>query len=104
MTLKSRKVFSAVHISIIVLSLVSSPLAQAPRARLGIRQLAAQEPRQTEEEKRAAKELERKALALIDEVVADATSLSLAKNRVRILTVASDVLWTRDEERARALV
>src|SRR5262249_7737890 len=76
----------------------------APRARLGIRQLAAQEPRQTEEEKRAAKELERKALALIDEVVADATSLSLAKNRVRILTVASDVLWTRDEERARALV
>jgi len=104
MTLKSRKVFSAVHISIIVLSLVSSPLAQAPRERLRIRQLAAQAPQQTEEEKRAAKELERKALALIDEVVADAMSLSLAKNRVRILTVASDVLWTRDEQRARALV
>jgi hypothetical protein len=104
MTLKSRKVFSAVHMSIIVLSLVSSPLAQAPRARLGLRQVAAQESQQTEEEKRGAKELERKALALIDEVVADAMSLSLAKNRVHILTVASDVLWTRDEERARALV
>jgi hypothetical protein len=90
--------------SIIVLSLVSSPLAQAPRERLGIRQVAAQEPRQTEEEKKAARELESKALALIDEVVADAMSLSLAKNRVRILTVASDVLWTRDEGRARALV
>ena len=33
MTLKSRKVFSAVHMSIIVLSLVSSSLAQAPRTR-----------------------------------------------------------------------
>src|SRR6266508_4076233 len=104
MTLKSRKVFSAVHMSIIILSLVSSPLAQTPRERLGIRQTAAQEPQQTEEEKKAAKELERKALALIDDVVAEAMSLSLAYNRVHILTVASDLLWTRDEERARALV
>jgi len=36
MTLQSRKVFSAVHMSIIVLSLASSPLAQAPRERLGV--------------------------------------------------------------------
>lgn len=104
MVLNSRKVFSVVHIFIILLSLVSSPFAQTPRDRLGVRQTAAQEPQQTEEEKKAAKELEKKALALIDEVVAEAMSLSLAMNRVHVLTVASDLLWPRDEERARALV
>jgi len=102
MTLKSRKVFSAVHIVVIILSLVSSPLAQTPRQRLGI-QPPPQEPQQTEEEKKAAKELETKALALIDEMVAEAASLRLAENRVYILTNASDLLWERDEERARAL-
>jgi hypothetical protein len=102
MTLKPRKVFSAVHTTVIVLSLVSSPLAQTPRQRLGI-QPAPQEPQQTEEEKKAAKELEKKALGLLDETVAEAASLRLAENRVHILAGASDVLWARDEERARAL-
>src|SRR5262245_21293699 len=103
MTLKSRKVFSAVHTVVIILSLVSSPLAQTPRQRLGIQAPPPQEPEQTEEEKKAAKELEAKALALIDEMVAEAASLRLAENRVYILTHASDLLWERDEERARAL-
>jgi len=202
MALKSRKVFSAVHTSIIVLSLVSSPFAQTPRNLLGIHQTTAQEPQWTEalwtphvadrfvetlgvqaqlgrvftagdygpdaprvvilshklwrnrfgadpdiigrvisldgkahtvvgvmpegfysapdlwtphwfnaeekynreEEKKAAEEFEKKALALIDELVAEAMSLRLAENRVYILTVMSDVLWARDEERARALI
>jgi hypothetical protein len=103
MTLKSRKVFSAVHTAVIILSLVSSPLAQTTRQRLGI-QPPPQEPQQSEEEKKAAKELEAKALALIDEMVAEAASLRLAENRVYILTNASDILWARDEGRARALV
>src|SRR5262245_62974594 len=100
MTLKSRKVFSAVHTVVIIFSLVSSPLAQTPRQRLGTQP----EPQETEEEKKAAKELEKKALALIDDMVAEAASLRLAENRVTILTGASDILWARDEERARALV
>jgi hypothetical protein len=100
MTMKSRKIFSAVHTAIIVLSLVSSPLAQTPRERLGIQQ----EPQQAEEEKKAAMELERKAMALIDEMVAETMSLRLVENRVHILTSASDALWARDEARARALV
>lgn len=103
MTLKSRKVFSSIRTVIIVLSLVSSPLAQIPRQRLGT-QPPPPEPQQTEEEKKAAKELEKKALGLIDEMIAEAASLRLAENRVHILTGASDVLWARDEERARALV
>jgi hypothetical protein len=100
MTLKSRKVFSAVHTVVIVFSLISSPLAQTPRQRLGTQP----EPQETEEEKKAAKELEKKALALIDEMVSDAASLRLAENRVTILTGASDILWGRNEERARTLV
>jgi hypothetical protein len=101
MASKSRTVFSAVCVFIIVLSLVSSPLAQTPRNLLGIHQTTAQEPQWTEEEK---KELEKNALALIDELVAEAMSLRLAENRVYVLTVTSDVLWERDEGRARALV
>jgi hypothetical protein len=104
MALKSPKVFSAVHVFSIVLSLVSSPLAQMPRSLLGIHQMTAQEPPWAEEEKKAAEELEKKALALIDELVAEAMSLRLAENRVFFLTVMSDGLWARDEGRARDLV
>jgi hypothetical protein len=106
MTLKSRKVFSAVQTAVIAMSLVSSPLAQTPRERLTIEVIeprSPQEPQQTEEEKKAAKELEKKALALLDEMVAEAMALRLAENRIHILTSASEVLWARDEERARAL-
>jgi hypothetical protein len=103
MTLKSRKVFSAVQTAVIVLSLASSPLAQTPRERLKIQPAPPQEPQQTEEEKKAAKELEKKAMALIDEMVAEAMSLRLVENRILILTGAADVLWARDEGRARAL-
>ena len=103
MTLKSRKVFSAVHTFIIVLSLVSSPLAQSPRDLLGIRRAAAQEPKRTEKEKKAAEDLEKKALALIDELVVEAMSLKRAKNRIYVLAIASDLTWDRDEGRARAL-
>jgi hypothetical protein len=103
MTLKPRKIFSAVYTTVIVLSLVSSPLAQTPRERLRLEQAPAQAPQQTEEEKKAAKEIERKALALIDEMVGEATALRLIENRVHILTGASEILWARNEERARAL-
>ncbi len=103
MTLSSRKVFSAFQTTVIVLSLVSSPLAQTPRARIEIQE-PQREPQQTEEEKKAAKEIEKKAMALIDEMVAEAMALRLAENRIHILISASDILWARDEARARALV
>src|SRR5215470_2918707 len=102
MTLKSRKVFSSIRTVIIVLSLVSSTSAQTMRQRLGTQ--PPPEQQQTEEEKKAAKELEDKTLALIEEMVTEVASLRLAENRVHILIGASDVLWARDEERARALV
>ncbi|HEU0184246.1 MAG TPA: hypothetical protein VFS27_02965 [Blastocatellia bacterium] len=103
MALKSRKVFSAFQTVVIVLSMASPLSAQTPRARIELREVRQQEPQQTDEEKNAAKELEKKALALIDEMVAEAATLRLAENRVHILTGASELLWERDEERARAI-
>ncbi len=107
MTLNSRKVYSAAYTAIsliIVLSLVSNPLAQTRFARLlYLRQSAPQAPEQTEEEKKAAKELEKRALAFVDELATEAMSLKLVENRIYILVGAADALWKYDEERARAL-
>ena len=64
---------------------------------------------QTDEKERAQKEnekrqeLERKTLALLDEVAAQALSLKLPENRSMFLTNAADLLWTHDEKRARNL-
>lgn len=64
-------------------------------------------PAQVDEKEKAAaerkRELERKTLALLDEVAAGAWSLKLAENRSFVLTTAADLLWTHDEKRARNL-
>ena len=59
------------------------------------------EKAQKEVERR--QELERKSLALLDEVVSGAWSLKLPENRLSVLASAADLLWERDEKRARAL-
>ena len=76
-----------------ILLLAPAAAAQAPQA-----------ARQSDEEKaKARKELERKALALLDETVQGAQALKLAENRAALRAQAADLLWTRDEKRARAL-
>jgi len=55
--------------------------------------------RQTEIQK--ANEL--KALALLEEVVANAQTLKVVANRLRIQVIAADLIWPRDEKRARSL-
>ena len=62
-------------------------------------QVDEKEKAQKELEKR--QELERKTLALLDETVAAAWGVRLPENRSFILTNAADLLWTRDEKRAR---
>jgi hypothetical protein len=59
---------------------------------------------QNQEEKKVDKELEQKALAMLDELIAEAPAFKLPENRVRILSVAADMLWQYDEKRARALI
>jgi len=49
------------------------------------------------------KELERKTFALLDEIIGSAATLKLPENRALILSSAADLIWTRDEKRARAL-
>lgn len=61
-------------------------------------------PQKAEEEKAAAqKALEAKALALLDEIITQSLSLKLPENRIRVQAEAAELLWPRDEKRARAL-
>ena len=64
-----------------------------------VAQVDEKEKAQKELEKR--QELERKTLALLDETVAAAWGFKLPENRSLVLTNAADLLWTRDEKRAR---
>jgi hypothetical protein len=51
-----------------------------------------------------ARELEAKALSLLQTAVADAQALRLTENRVRVQVTAAGLLWSHDEEAARALL
>jgi hypothetical protein len=62
----------------------------------------AQDTAKTEQQE-ARKALEHKALALLDEVIADAQLLKTPVNRLRIQIIAADLIWQRDEPRARTL-
>lgn len=68
-------------------------------------QLPQATPKQESEEEKAKarKEVERKALALLDETLEGAQVLKLAENRAALRLQAADLLWPRDEKRARAL-
>lgn len=43
------------------------------------------------------------AVSLLEEVATEAESLKLAENRIRVKATVADMLWTRDEKRARSL-
>ncbi|HEX8500874.1 MAG TPA: hypothetical protein VF659_09810 [Pyrinomonadaceae bacterium] len=59
---------------------------------------------ESEEEKaKARKELERKALVLLEETLQGAQLLKLPENRAAIRLQAADLFWARDEKRARSL-
>src|ERR1700746_3045242 len=47
--------------------------------------------------------LEQKAIALLEQVIEEAQSLRLPENRVRVQIAAGDMLWDRNQGRARAL-
>lgn len=81
-------------LTLCLLILSSTAAAQLPQA-------TKQEPE--EEKAKARKELERKALVLLDETLEGAQVLKLAENRAALRVQAADLLWPRDEKRARAL-
>ena len=55
---------------------------------------------QSPEEKAA---LEKKGMELVEELVTETQSMRLPENRAHILATIAEVLWSRDEKRARAL-
>jgi hypothetical protein len=57
-------------------------------------------PEQQQEEKL---KLERKATALLEQVVTEAQAMKLPENRVRVQITAADMLWDRSQARARGL-
>jgi hypothetical protein len=46
---------------------------------------------------------EKKAILLLDQIIGDAGALKLSENRIYIQVSAGDLLWDRDQSRARAL-
>lgn len=60
-------------------------------------------PSKSSEEKKAREERDKKALALVDEIIRETESLRLPENRVRINMALADSIWPRDEKRARLL-
>jgi hypothetical protein len=55
------------------------------------------------EKEKAAAELEKNALELLEQAVSEAAALKLPENRVLIYTTAGDLFWSKDEKRARNL-
>jgi hypothetical protein len=78
----------------ILLLLIPLASAQSP---------ADQSAAQAAEQKKVREERERKAAAIVEEVIKETQSLKLPENRIRIQIALTDVLWPRDEQRARAL-
>lgn len=58
------------------------------------------DPQQQQEEKL---KLERKAISLLEQVVTEAQGLKLPENRIRVQITAADMLWDRNQARARGL-
>jgi hypothetical protein len=89
--MKLRPTFKSLTLSLLILS--ANVAAQLPQVK-----------QESEEAKaKARKELERKALTLLDETLQQAQALKLAENRAAIRLQAADLLWPRDEKRARQL-
>jgi hypothetical protein len=63
----------------------------------------AQKPTEKENEAAERLELEKKTLALVNEIASGAWGLKLPENRIFIMSSAADLLWTFDEKRARNL-
>ena len=61
------------------------------------------EKEKAEKELERRKELQRKTLGLLDEVIGGAWSLKLPENRSFVLITSAELLWPYDEKRARSL-
>ena len=89
MIVESKRRTFCLVLSVAVVAFVTLPLV---RAQVDNKEKAEQQP-----------QLEKSALKLLDEVIFSAESLKLPENRSYVLATAADLLWHRDEKRARTL-
>lgn len=94
-----RKVRNMAFITgLLILSAVTVIKAQDPGTQLT--PAGAQTDEQQQKEKEAA---EKKATALLEQIVGEVQLLKLPENRIRVQIAAADMLWKRNEARARSM-
>lgn len=91
-----KNVLKALSIPFFVFVLLVGPLSSSVIAQSDTKDTPAEEQKQQ-------KELERKTLLLLDEIVAASSSLKLPENRILVLRSAANLFWRHDERRARAI-
>jgi hypothetical protein len=94
-----KKIVPFVIASGFILAVAAHAVAQDATAQSATAQ-ASPDPQQQQEEKA---KLERKANALLEQVIAEAQSLKLPENRIRVQIAAGDMLWEHSAPRARGL-
>jgi len=83
---------------LMLLASTVSSFAQDPTAQTATAQRSPDPQQQAEKLK-----LERKAAVLLEQVVTEAQSLKLPENRIRVQIAAAEMLWERNQSRARGL-
>src|ERR1043166_9177132 len=85
---------------LILFAFVTCVVAQDATSQTAIAQ---QSPDQQQQQEEKAK-LEKKALALLEQVVTDSQGLKLPENKLRVQIAAADLLWDKNPARARGLL
>lgn len=75
----------------------------APAAPVTAQDSPTQQPATDEEQQKEKAANEKKAFIVLEQVVAEAASLKLPENRIRMQIAAADLFWDRNEVRARSL-
>ncbi len=94
-----KKIVSFAITSGFILAVAAHSIAQDATSQAATAQ-ASPDPQQQQEEKA---KLERKANALLEQVINEAQSLKLPENRIRVSIAAGDMLWDKNPVRARGL-
>jgi hypothetical protein len=89
-------------LGLMALTLVLS-IANTVRAQEDPPKPAAPADAQKDKDKEQSQELEKKTLALLNDIASAAWSLKLPENRLFVMMNTADLLWTFDEKRARTL-
>ena len=82
--------------------LLASATIVAAQDATGTAATAQQSPNPQQQEEKA--KLEKKAIALLEQVVTDSQGLRLPENKIRVQIAAGDMLWDKNPARARGLL